>query len=24
MSENLDGEKRASDWSNDGMDSVPD
>jgi hypothetical protein len=24
MSEHLDGEKRASDWSNDGMDSVPD
>src|SRR2546430_2836423 len=24
MSENLDGEKRAPDWSNDGMDSVPD
>src|SRR5437660_8132508 len=24
MSENLEGEKRAPDWSNDGMDSVPD
>jgi len=24
MSEHLDGEKRASDWSNDGMDCVPD
>ncbi len=24
MSENLNGEKRAADWSNDGMDSVPD
>lgn len=24
MSENLDGEKRAPDWSNNGMDSVPD
>jgi hypothetical protein len=24
MSDNLDGEKRAPDWSNDGMDSVPD
>src|SRR5437764_586941 len=24
MSENLDGEKRAPNWSNDGMDSVPD